>query len=144
MLSLTTRLFSGEWPNPDTECTDLYADCKFWAAIGDCSCQNSDQTCEWQHFVLEKCPISCNDPNCVTTTPKPTPKPTEIPKPITTPEPTPECTCPAPFGHFPMEDCNKFCHCSHGIGHIKACPGDLHFSPVTKHCMYPEEAKCGK
>jgi len=58
----------------DDSCLDKHADCKFWAANGDCKCgfetfplsaecKSNCGTCDWQRDVVRMCPGSC-DPNC--------------------------------------------------------------------------------
>merc|ERR1719369_2687805 len=55
---------SANKPTPPTPTNDKYADCKFWAANGDCydpakHTQNACGTCDWQYWVAANCPTSC-------------------------------------------------------------------------------------
>merc|ERR1712212_164957 len=44
-------------PHPNGE--DEYADCKFWAANGDCDTGSNCGTCDWQKWVAAHCKGSC-------------------------------------------------------------------------------------
>merc|ERR1711931_513633 len=90
-----------------------YADCKFWAANGDCydpakHTQNACGTCDWQKWVAKNCPVACAG----------------NPVPPTPPVPVRSCPCHGQqYGQFPVRgECTKWCHCSNYMGVVKDCP----------------------
>jgi len=104
---------SANKPTPPTPTNDKYADCKFWAANGDCydpakHTQNACGTCDWQKWVAKNCPVACAG----------------NPVPPTPPVPVRSCPCHGQqYGQFPVRgECTKWCHCSNYMGVVKDCP----------------------
>ncbi|KAG8189269.1 hypothetical protein JTE90_019029 [Oedothorax gibbosus] len=55
---------------------------------------------------------------------------------------TEEILCKHPHGAYPKPgDCHAFYLCVLGHPHVMSC-GDMHFSPVTRHCERPCNAQC--